>query len=125
LQPLSSEEGITRKVFRTFTSGPRPESGLDCLICAEFARQRSCVTLAANSNRVGKGFTQVLGLGVEVSAHGLDCLSFAEFARQRCRPLRWLKPAFSLLRIEILNRAGNSASEILNRADKPFSPIEN
>jgi len=38
--PLSSEEGTRLNVFWTFTSKPRPESGLDCLMCAKFARQR-------------------------------------------------------------------------------------
>jgi len=33
--PLSSEEGTTSKVFRTFTWKPGPESCLYCLICAE------------------------------------------------------------------------------------------
>ena len=36
--PLSSEEGATLNVLRTFTSEPRPESGLYCLMCAIFAR---------------------------------------------------------------------------------------
>jgi len=30
----------TLNVFSTFAVKPRPESGLDCLICATFARQR-------------------------------------------------------------------------------------
>ena len=37
-QPLPSEEGTTLKVFRA--AKPRPESGLDCSICAEFTGQR-------------------------------------------------------------------------------------
>ena len=35
-----SEEGTTSRVWRTFTWEPRPEFGLDCLICSKFARQR-------------------------------------------------------------------------------------
>jgi len=37
--PRSSEEGTTWKVLRTFALRPRPESSLDCLICAIFALQ--------------------------------------------------------------------------------------
>jgi len=37
--PFPSEEGTTYKLLMTFTIEPRPDSGLDCLICAEFARQ--------------------------------------------------------------------------------------
>jgi hypothetical protein len=36
----SERKGNTLKGFRMFTSKPGPESGPDCLICAEFARQR-------------------------------------------------------------------------------------
>ena len=36
----SSEDGTTSKVLRTFTRKTRPVPGLDCLTCAEFARQR-------------------------------------------------------------------------------------
>ena len=35
---LPSEEGSPQEVIRTFTSSPRPESGLDCLMCAIFAQ---------------------------------------------------------------------------------------
>ena len=35
-----SEEGITQKISRTFTREPRPESSLDNLMCAAFARQQ-------------------------------------------------------------------------------------
>ena len=38
---LPSEEERPEKVLRTLTPKPRPESGLDCLMCAIFARQRS------------------------------------------------------------------------------------
>ena len=31
---LLSEEGAAYKVLRTLAQNPRPESGLDCLICA-------------------------------------------------------------------------------------------
>ena len=42
--PLPREYGTTQKVLRTFNRKPRPESGLDCLTCATFARQRTtCV----------------------------------------------------------------------------------
>ena len=46
--PRSSEEGTPHKVSRTFTRKPGPESGPDCLPCAEFARKRSvcCCTLS-------------------------------------------------------------------------------
>ena len=42
---LPSEEGITSKVLKDFymkakARFPRPKSGLDCLICAIFARLR-------------------------------------------------------------------------------------
>jgi len=37
--PLPSEHGTALKGSRTFTWKPTPEPGLDCLICAEFARQ--------------------------------------------------------------------------------------
>ena len=37
---LPSEEGTPCTVFRTLTQEPEPESGLDCLACAIFARQR-------------------------------------------------------------------------------------
>ena len=33
------QEGIRKNVQRRFTLEPRPESGLHCLMCAEFARQ--------------------------------------------------------------------------------------
>ena len=39
--PLPSDKGTTSEVSRTLTYKPRPESGLYCLICAMFARQRS------------------------------------------------------------------------------------
>ena len=39
--PLSVREGTTRFDFRTFPWRLKPESGLDCLICATFARKRS------------------------------------------------------------------------------------
>ena len=35
-EPLPSEQGTIEKVLSTFTREPRPESGLDCLICATF-----------------------------------------------------------------------------------------
>ena len=38
--PLPSEEGNTERVFMTITWKPKSECGLDCLICAIFARQR-------------------------------------------------------------------------------------
>ena len=45
-KPLQSEKGTTQKVLQIVASKrwlkTRPESGLDCLICAEFARQRIC-----------------------------------------------------------------------------------
>ena len=37
---LPSEERITSNVLRTFTRKPGPESGRDCLMCAQFARER-------------------------------------------------------------------------------------
>ena len=37
-EPLPSEKGTTLNVLRTFPAKPRPESGLDCLMCATFAR---------------------------------------------------------------------------------------
>ena len=39
-ESLPSEEGRTQTVLTTFTWKPGPESGLDCLVCAIFARQR-------------------------------------------------------------------------------------
>ena len=39
--PLPSQERNTSQVATTFTWKPRPGSGFDCLICAEFARQRN------------------------------------------------------------------------------------
>ena len=38
--PLPSEEGPTSNVFGASTRKRRPESGLDCLKCTEFSRQR-------------------------------------------------------------------------------------
>ena len=38
------EEGTISNVSRTFAVKPRPESGLDCLICAVFDRQRAAST---------------------------------------------------------------------------------
>ena len=38
--PDPSEEGTPANVSTTFTWKPRPECGLDCLVCAIFARQR-------------------------------------------------------------------------------------
>jgi len=35
-----SEEGPSLKVVRAFTWTPRPESGLDCLMCAMFVQRR-------------------------------------------------------------------------------------
>ena len=43
--PLPSEEATTQEVVRTFTSRTRPESGLDCLICAIFVRRPAPVGL--------------------------------------------------------------------------------
>ena len=40
LSPLSSEKATTLKGLRTFSCKPGPESGLDCLTCAMFARRR-------------------------------------------------------------------------------------
>ena len=40
LYPLPSEEGTPQNVLKTCAIEPRPESGLDCLVCAIFARQR-------------------------------------------------------------------------------------
>jgi len=37
---LPSEDGTPGRVLRDFAWKARPESGLDCLICAIFARQR-------------------------------------------------------------------------------------
>jgi len=37
---LPSQEPTPQNVSTTFTWKPRPESGPDCLMCAEFARQR-------------------------------------------------------------------------------------
>jgi len=51
LIPLPSEEGRTLNVFRTFASMPRPEYGLDCLICATFARQRGEESTMIDSGR--------------------------------------------------------------------------
>ena len=36
----SDKKGTTGKISRTFAWTPRSESGRDCLVCAEFARQR-------------------------------------------------------------------------------------
>jgi len=41
VNPLPSEERTTQKLLRTFTRRSRPESGLDCLTCAMFARRCS------------------------------------------------------------------------------------
>ena len=38
--PAPSKEETNPKLSRNFTLKPRPESGLDCLICAIFARQQ-------------------------------------------------------------------------------------
>ena len=38
--PRPGNEGEISKVVTTFVKDPRPESGLDCLMCATFARQR-------------------------------------------------------------------------------------
>ena len=46
--PHPSEKGTTGKVLRTFTREPRPESGLDCLIGAIFARQMLQSVLASS-----------------------------------------------------------------------------
>ena len=35
--PLSTEEGTSSKVRRTYARNPRPKLGLECLICAKFA----------------------------------------------------------------------------------------
>ena len=40
-QPRPSEEGKNKNVLTTFTVKQRPATGLDCLVYAEFARQRS------------------------------------------------------------------------------------
>jgi hypothetical protein len=37
-QQHPSEDGTIEKVLRTFTQKLEPESGSDCLICADFAR---------------------------------------------------------------------------------------
>ena len=41
--PLPREREATRQMLRIFTWNPRPQSGLDCLMCAEFARQRNSI----------------------------------------------------------------------------------
>ena len=39
-ETLPSEEGTPQKGSRTFTCKQRPKYGLDCLMCAIFARER-------------------------------------------------------------------------------------
>ena len=43
------EEGTIQTISMTFARRPGPESGLDCLVCAEFTRQRT----AADQNHNG------------------------------------------------------------------------
>ena len=43
--PLPSEEGTTERVSSSFTGKPGPESGIDCRMCAIFARQRGCTLI--------------------------------------------------------------------------------
>jgi hypothetical protein len=45
--PLPSEMGTTQNAATTFALKPRPESGLDCLVCATFARQRPACSIRA------------------------------------------------------------------------------
>ena len=54
--PLLSKEGKTDGL-RTLTWKPRPESGLDCLICAIFARQRTCTAGRASNRASGSAST--------------------------------------------------------------------
>ena len=54
-RPFSSEGGTTLMVLGTFTRKPRPESGLGCLTCAEFARQRLVIKVGAS--RRGRDFS--------------------------------------------------------------------
>ena len=39
--PLPAEMGTTEEEEMTFALKPRPESGLDCLVCAKLARRRN------------------------------------------------------------------------------------
>ena len=40
-QSLPSKEGTTKRLKVTFTKKPGTEPGPDCLICAEFTRERT------------------------------------------------------------------------------------
>ena len=51
--PLPSNGGTTRTVFRMFTWKPKPESGRDCLVYAEFARQPEGVSHAPGDLHLG------------------------------------------------------------------------
>jgi len=46
--------GTISNVFKNLTGKPRPESGLDCLICADFARQRLAFRVQRKKERQRK-----------------------------------------------------------------------
>ena len=51
--PLPSKEGATSNVMWTFTWKPRPESGLDCLVCAKFVQHLSHLRPACPGTGLG------------------------------------------------------------------------
>ena len=54
--PLSSEKDTTIKTLKTLNPKPGPESGPDCLVCANFARQRpwwQLLVAVASTDRTG------------------------------------------------------------------------
>jgi len=69
--PLPSEEGTIQNVLRAFTWKPGAESGLDCLVCAEFARHQATGSSSAPAFRpapptwYGTGDQELLYINVQ------------------------------------------------------------
>jgi hypothetical protein len=90
--PVRCREGTPSNVFRTFVWKPRPESGHDCLVCAEYARFRALrlgprdlfqqslrVSQPAQKLKSSRRMLPEKGLKPRPES-GLDCLMCAEFA---------------------------------------------
>ena len=94
-QPLPSEEGTTSKVLGPLPRKPRPASGLDCLICAEFARQRLLGILSeCGSHPSRKPLTlnpkpSTCILGYRSTSLTSNCLFVGPYSMPMPRSLRW------------------------------------
>jgi len=78
-QLLPSEEGTTEKGLRTFTRDPNLESDLDCLTCAEFARQRCPETRLRFFRRLCCCFFYIVQCAYGLSPHVSSVMACPRF----------------------------------------------